>query len=89
MLQLIENNYKNWKSDMELALGLANLDLALIKDKPPHPIKENITKQKAHYKKWERANRLSIMVMKKSISLSFKVNVFDENNAKKFFKAIR
>ena len=35
-----------------------------------------------------RANRLSIMVMEKSISQSFKVSVSEEANAKTFFEAI-
>ena len=79
------NNYARWKSDVTLALGLADLDLALLKDEPQEPTNDSTAEEKAYYHKWVRANRLSIMVMKKSISSSFKVSVSDEANAKSFF----
>ena len=82
------NNYVRWKSDVELALGLADLDLALLKDEPQEPTNDSTAEEKAYYHKWVRANRLSIMVMKKSISSSFKVSVLEEANAKSFFEAI-
>ena len=69
------NNYARWKSDVELALGLADLDLALLKDEPQEPTNDSTSDEEAYYQKWVRANRLSIMVMKKSISPSFKVSV--------------
>ena len=82
------NNYTRWKSDVELALGLADLDLALLKDEPQEPTNDSTAEEKAYYQKWVRANRMSIMVMKKSISPSVKVSVSKEANAKSFFKAI-
>ena len=82
------NNYARWKSDVTLALGLADLDLALLEDEPQEPTNDSTAEEKAYYQKWVRANRLSIMVMKKSISPSFKVSVSDEANAKSFFAAI-
>ncbi|GKV46366.1 hypothetical protein SLEP1_g53351 [Rubroshorea leprosula] len=63
--------------------------MALFEDELAKPEVDSSTEQKAHYQKWERANRLSIMVMKKSISSSFKVSVPNETNAKKFLDAIR
>ena len=82
------NNYTRWKSDVELALGLADLDLALLEDEPQDPTNDSTAEEKAYYHKWVRANRLSIMVMKKSISPSVKVSVSEEANEKSFFKAI-
>ena len=82
------NNYARWKSDVGLALGLADLDLALLKDEPQEPTNDSTAEEKAYYQKWVRVNWLSIMVMKKSISLSFKVHVSEEANAKSFFEAI-
>ena len=82
------NNYVRWKSDVTLALGLADLDLALLEDEPQEPTNDSTAEEKAYYQKWVRANRLSIMVMKKSISPSFKVSVSEEANAKSFFAAI-
>ena len=59
------NNNARWKSDVELALGLADLDLALLKDEPQEPTNESTAEEKAYYQKWVRANRPSIMVTKK------------------------
>ena len=69
-------------------MGLADLDLALLKDEPQEPTNDSPAEEKAYYHKWVRANRLSIMVMKKSISPSFKVSVSEEANAKRFFESI-
>ena len=82
------NNYGRWKSDVALPLGLADLDLALLEDEPQEPTNDSTAEEKAYYHKWARANRLSIMVMKKSISPSFKVSLSEEANPKSFFEAI-
>ena len=57
-------NYARWKSDVELALGLVDLDLALLKDEPQETTNDSTAEEKAYYRKWMRPNRLSIMVMK-------------------------
>ena len=82
------NNYTRWKSEVEFVLGLADLDLALLKDEPQEPTNDSTAEEKAYYHKWVKANRLSIMVMNNSISPSFKVSVSEETNAKSFFEAI-
>ncbi|GAV71013.1 UBN2_3 domain-containing protein, partial [Cephalotus follicularis] len=74
------DNFKRWKNDVELATGLADLDVALTKNDPAKPA--------TTYQKWERANRLSIMIMKMSISKRFRGVVPSETNAKKFLDAI-
>lgn len=82
------NNFVAWKNDIELALGLADLDMALLEDEPAKSDANSVADEKMHYQKWERANRLSIMVIKKSISPSFKASVPNETNAKKFLASI-
>ena len=32
---LIGNNYKRWKEDIELALSLLDIDMAIMEDEPP------------------------------------------------------
>ena len=41
------NNYARWKSDVELVLGLADLDLALLKDEPQEPTNDSTAEEKA------------------------------------------
>ncbi|GKV41111.1 hypothetical protein SLEP1_g48685 [Rubroshorea leprosula] len=62
--------------------------MALFEDECTKPKVDSLAEQKAHYQKWERANRLGILVMKKSISSSLNVSVPNETNAKKFLDAI-
>ena len=79
------NNYARWKSDVELALGLADLDLTLLKDEPQEPTNDGTAEEKAYYQKWVRANRLSIMVMKKINFSKFQSQCFRGGQCKEFF----
>lgn len=62
---LTGNNLKKWKSDIELALELADLDIALPEDEPPKPNDKSTIEERAYYQRWGGANRLSIQIMKK------------------------
>ena len=81
-------NFDAWKSDLEIALGLANLDLALIEDEPADLTTQSTADERRYSYQWKRANRLCIMVIKRSISPAFKISVPDEQNAKKYLQAI-
>lgn len=85
---LTGNNFKQWKNDVELALGLADIDIALIEDEPLKPTEHSTAEQRAHYQKRERANRLSMQVIKKSISGSFRGSVGGVTTAKGLVEAI-
>ncbi|XP_039169417.1 uncharacterized protein LOC120293753 [Eucalyptus grandis] len=65
---LIGSNFKRWKQDIEFALGIVDMDLALREDEPVRPNDQNIVDQKAHYARWEKSNRLSLIAMKRSIA---------------------
>ena len=45
-----------------------DLDLAFRVYEPPKPTEFSTVDQKTNYKKWERSNRMSLMIMKHSIS---------------------
>ena len=49
------NNYARWKSDVALALGLADLDSALLEVEPQEPTNDSTAEEKAYYQKWVRA----------------------------------
>ena len=50
---------------------------------------ENTSEQKAIYKKWEKANHLILMIMRRSISDSIFDAIPDNSNTKQFFDVIR
>nr|XP_009764563.1 PREDICTED: uncharacterized protein LOC104216243 [Nicotiana sylvestris]XP_016514130.1 PREDICTED: uncharacterized protein LOC107830949 [Nicotiana tabacum] len=78
------------------SLGLRDREIsyAFAKDKPPglhKPTKPTTTStadEKVKYEKWMEANKLSLMIMKRSISDHIKGAIKDNGNAKDFLSAI-
>ncbi|XP_070025684.1 uncharacterized protein [Nicotiana sylvestris] len=63
-----------------------DLDFALTEQKPAEPMTTSTANEKAKYEKWMKANKLSLMIMKKSISDHIKGAIKDNGNAKDFLK---
>ncbi|XP_038895752.1 uncharacterized protein LOC120083916 [Benincasa hispida] len=85
MLALSGANFKTWKEDIELFLGLMDLDLALRMDRPiSTPDNPNDTK----IKKWDRSNRMSLMIIKRSIPRVYQNLIVESMNAKVFLKEL-
>ena len=78
------SNYKRWRLDIEYTLGMMDLDMALHEDEPPKPIDESTEAGRAHYAKWERSNRLSLISIKRSIAKHLFGGIPESNNAKEF-----
>nr|XP_028949145.1 uncharacterized protein LOC114821289 [Malus domestica] len=85
---LTGSNFKKWKEDIEIVLGLMDLDLALREDQPATITTESTTYQRIKSEKWERANRMSIMIMKKAMAQSVKGGIPKHTNAKAFLAVI-
>ncbi|KAK3212116.1 hypothetical protein Dsin_016822 [Dipteronia sinensis] len=69
---LIGNNFKRWKGDVEISLGLLGIDKALKDEEPLKPTVKSTVEQNAKYEKWEKANSLSLKIIRRSISESLK-----------------
>ncbi|XP_043710401.1 uncharacterized protein LOC122659346 [Telopea speciosissima] len=61
------NNYKRWVEDLEINLGLLDLDMALREPKPGDPTDVSTNAERVKMKKWMTVNWKCILVMKKSI----------------------
>nr|XP_009785691.1 PREDICTED: uncharacterized protein LOC104233928 [Nicotiana sylvestris] len=85
---LTSSKYMKWKYDVEIVLGLMDLDFALTEKKLVEPITTSTADEKAKYEKWMKANKLSLMIMKRSISNHIKGAINDNGNAKDFLSAI-
>ncbi|BFG37775.1 hypothetical protein CerSpe_240490 [Prunus speciosa] len=81
-------NYEKWKLDVEVVLGLMDLDLALIEDKPAALTASCTSEQKLKLKNWETSNRMSLLVMEKTISASVLEEIPASENAKEFLATI-
>ncbi|XP_057755600.1 uncharacterized protein LOC130974762 [Arachis stenosperma] len=79
------SNFKVWKDTVEIVLGCMDLDIALREEKPTST-PENLNEVKIE--KWERSNRMSIMIMKHSIHKVFRGSITENKNAKQFLKDV-
>ncbi|GKE08522.1 hypothetical protein Tco_1412073 [Tanacetum coccineum] len=64
---LTDTNFSTWRDQVKLTLGVMDLDHALRIDPPAA---ESTADQKHAYEQWERSNRMSLMIIKNSISVA-------------------
>ncbi|KAK2981437.1 hypothetical protein RJ640_004051 [Escallonia rubra] len=81
-------NFRKWKEQISIILGVMDLDYALRVDAPVALTAESSTEQKAAYEKWERSNRISLMIMKGSITTAIRGAIPDSDNAKLYLAHI-
>ncbi|KAK3002003.1 hypothetical protein RJ639_020929 [Escallonia herrerae] len=81
-------NFRKWKEQISIILGVMDLDYALWVDAPAALTAESSTEQKAAYEKWERSNRISLMIMKGSITTAIRGAIPDSDNAKLYLAHI-
>ena len=73
------SNFKVWKDTVEIVPGCMDLDIALREEKLTST-PENLNEVKIE--KWERSNRMSIMIMKRSILEAFRGSITEDKDAK-------
>ncbi|RVW24315.1 Retrovirus-related Pol polyprotein from transposon TNT 1-94 [Vitis vinifera] len=75
---------------MMILLGCMDIDLALRMPKPDELNKQSTQEDEVYWGKWERSNRLSLMIMKRGIPEAFRGAVTDEvTNASDFLAEIQ
>uniref|UniRef100_A0A1S3Y7A2 Retrovirus-related Pol polyprotein from transposon TNT 1-94 n=1 Tax=Nicotiana tabacum TaxID=4097 RepID=A0A1S3Y7A2_TOBAC len=79
-------NFKEWKENIMIVLGCMDLDLALRIEQPASLGDTSSSDEKKEMEKWERSNRMSLMIMKRAILESFRGTMNDEANAKVFLE---
>ncbi|XP_062113552.1 uncharacterized protein LOC133824621 [Humulus lupulus] len=81
-------NFKSWKEKILLVLNCMNLDYALRKEQLASPTEKSSADEKANFEKWERSNRLSLMMLMHNIPEAFRGGMSDEVSVKDFLKEI-
>lgn len=82
-------NFKDWKESVLIVLGCMDLDLALRIEQPTPLTDESSPDEKRNFEKWERSNRMSLMIIKRGIPEAFRGAVSEEvTNAKDFLTEI-
>ncbi|XP_024158732.1 uncharacterized protein LOC112166189 [Rosa chinensis] len=82
------SNYKKWKGDIELNLGILDFDHVLREDPPQEPAANASKETKDKYLQWHRHNRMALICMKKSMTDAVKGGIPDSENARVFFNSI-
>ena len=60
---LTGNNYKEWKKQIDFAVGIADINIALREAKPTDLTDTSTTAEKYYFAKWERSNHLSLLAI--------------------------
>ncbi|XP_074305746.1 uncharacterized protein LOC141640966 [Silene latifolia] len=85
MISMLDGtNFRYWKENVMIVLGCMDLDLALRDERPTALTATSTSDAKRDMEKWERSNRMSLMIMKRAIPESFRGTMSEEDNAKKF-----
>ncbi|GAV81610.1 UBN2_2 domain-containing protein, partial [Cephalotus follicularis] len=82
-------NFLTWKEQIGIVLSVMDLDHALRTYTPAAITAQSITEQRAAYEKWERSNRMSLMIMKSSISVAIREAIPNSNDAKTYLASMK
>ncbi|KAJ9553455.1 hypothetical protein OSB04_017500 [Centaurea solstitialis] len=81
-------NYSSWIEQIKIALGVMELDFALRVDRPLPLTNESTVEDKRVIDQWERSNRMSLMIIKNSISLAIRGAIPDSETAKGYLNSV-
>ncbi|KAH0672848.1 hypothetical protein KY290_025082 [Solanum tuberosum] len=81
-------NFKKLKEHIVIVLGCMDLDYLLRFDHPVDLNETSTNEQKFAYEKWERSNRMRLMMMQHSIPESLRGRITGNRDAKGFLKEI-
>ncbi|KAH7574473.1 hypothetical protein JRO89_XS03G0300600 [Xanthoceras sorbifolium] len=82
------DTWTQWKLEVEVILGMMDLDLALREDKPSTPTETSLPEEKSKYEKWEKSNSLSLLLMRSKMSNYVRSFVPGSENVKQYFAGI-
>ena len=85
---LTGTNYKKWKQDVEIFLGLMDIDSAIRVEAPAALTEVSTDEEKKAFNKWHRDNRMSLLVMKRAMTETVRGGIPISENAKEFLDSV-
>ncbi|XP_060195416.1 uncharacterized protein LOC132624692 [Lycium barbarum] len=82
-------NFSEWHEQVQFHLGVMDLDLALLKEKPTPITDTSSEDEKSFHKAWERSNRLSLMFMRMTIANNIKSTIPQTESAREYLKFVK
>ena len=80
-------NFKDWKENILIVLGCIDLDLALRIERPTCHTVSSSSDERVIYDKWDRSNRMSLMIIKRGIPEAFRGAISEGIESAKDFLA--
>ena len=83
-------NFKSWQENLHIVLGVMDLDLALRVPSPAPLMDKSSSDDKKHFERWEKSNRMCLMIIKKAIPEAFRGTILETiKTAKEFLEEIK
>ena len=79
------SNFKEWNENLSIVVGVMDLDLALRVDSPAPVTDLSTSDQKREFERWERSNRMCMMIIKRAIPEAFRGTMSDDITTAKAF----
>ncbi|XP_021821745.1 uncharacterized protein LOC110763298 [Prunus avium] len=85
---LTGSNYSKWKQDLEISLGFLDYDFVLREKPPQEPAADASAETKTKFAKWEKANKMAMLIMQRAMSSSVKGSIPKSKNAQQYYESI-
>ena len=83
-------NFKTWHENLQIVLGVMDLDLALRVSSPAPLTVESSSKEKRDIERWDKSNPVCLMIIKKAILEAFEGTISETiKTAKEFLEEIK
>ncbi|KAA0061427.1 UBN2 domain-containing protein [Cucumis melo var. makuwa] len=79
-------NFSDWCEQIRFHLGVLDLDLALLSEKPAAITTASSGEDRSFYKAWEKSNRLSLMFMRMTVANNIKSTIKNTEDDKEFME---
>ena len=90
ILMLNGTNFKTWHENLLIVLGVMDLDLALRVSSPAPLTVESFSDEKRDIERWEKSNRMCLMIVKKAIPEAFRGTISEMiKTTKEFIEEIK
>ena len=81
-------NFSSWKDSLMLTLDMLDFDYALREPAPPALTDKSTAEDKIVHERWERCDRMALMLIKNSISIIIRGAIPDSSNAKTYLASV-
>ena len=83
-------NFKTWHENLQIVLGVMDLNLALRVSSPAPLTVESSSDEKRGIERWEKSNRMCLMIIKKAVPEAFRGTISEKiKTVKEFLEEIK